>query len=71
MLIGNQNVINKSCGFFYGAPVTTGSATTGVQFSRGLGSLNKSSFSKLAYFISTTTLQSQMATTSAKRCFRP
>lgn len=43
-LIGNQNVINKSLAYFYGAPTTTGSATTGVQFAIGKSSLVNPSF---------------------------
>ena len=42
-LIGNQNVINKSLAYSYGAPTTTGSATTGVQFAVGIGSFVKPS----------------------------
>lgn len=42
-LIGNQNVINKSLAYFYGAPTTTGSATTGVQYAVGIGNFKKAS----------------------------
>lgn len=43
-LIGNQNVINKSYAYFYGAPASTGAAATGVQFAIGASSLIKPSF---------------------------
>jgi hypothetical protein len=43
-LIGNQNVINKSLAYFYGAPASTGAAATGVQFAIGKSSLLKASF---------------------------